>query len=174
MNLEDAYQQALEVIAARYEDRVRRVFEEIKYQFGPTLKGIYNSQWVRVYKELIVPNIDIINVGLDAREAVKVINEDKLCRNGLKEAEKVVAVWRGKIASKVGELVEVEVHAMSWSSFRITGIFNDHHVCIEQQMIVNVSSLGKLFNQFPAHIYVDGKVVNAKAYKELTKNETIN
>jgi hypothetical protein len=174
MNIEEAYQQALEVIAAKYEDRVRRIFEEIKYQFGPTLKGIYNSTWGRGYKELIVPNIDTVNVGIDAREAIKVINEDKLCRNGLREAERVVAVWKDKIASKVGDLTDVEVHAIDWGSFRITGMFNEQYVCIEQQMIVNVSSLGKVFNQFPAHIYVDGKVTSAKAYRDWTQNEKIN
>jgi hypothetical protein len=34
-------------------------------------------------------------------------------------------------------------------------------------MIINVSPKGKLFNQFPARIYVNGKFTSAAAYAKL-------
>jgi hypothetical protein len=72
-----------------------------------------------------------------------------------------------KVNVKAGELTDSKVLRVSGANFRITGMKGDKKVMIEQNQIINVSVKGKLFNQFPARIYVDGKFYSAAAFKKI-------
>lgn len=75
-----------------------------------------------------------------------------------------------KLIAKVGDLKHVKiVGAPERGSFILVG----HHpnyapVRVEQSRILNVSSKGKLFNQWPARIYVDNKPVSEAAFKQIS------
>lgn len=82
-------------------------------------------------------------------------------------ADDVVAVWANKVQAKMGELDDATVHYVSGTAFRITGTRGGRKVTIEQHMIINVSRLGRLFNQWPSRIYVDGQFTSEAKYKKM-------
>ncbi len=75
-----------------------------------------------------------------------------------------------KLAGKVGNLENVTVDYSSSTAewFSVTGTrANGDIVRIVQNQTINVSSRGKLFNQWPALIYVNGKKVSEAQYKRM-------
>ena len=75
-----------------------------------------------------------------------------------------------KLAGKVGNLnnVTVDYSSIAAEWFSVTGTrANGDIVCIVQNQTINVSSRGKLFNQWPALIYVNGKKVSEAQYKRM-------
>ena len=72
-----------------------------------------------------------------------------------------------KVLSKVGELEDAELKDVFAGRFVLTGKRGDRSVVIRQTRILNVSSKGKLFHQWPSRIMVDGKRMSAKAFGEL-------
>jgi len=73
-----------------------------------------------------------------------------------------------KVLSKVGDLEDVQLSFASSSRFVLRGKRCGDKVTIRQDCILNVSKLGKLYNQWPARIELNGKRISAKAYSELT------
>lgn len=72
---------------------------------------------------------------------------------------------RFKCMEKAGELSNPVVKKMSGADFELTGEVHGKAVTIRQQIIVNTSVNGNLFNQFPARITVDGKATSEADYK---------
>ena len=72
-----------------------------------------------------------------------------------------------EIAAKLGELDGAEVRHLDGYRFAVVGTKDGRTVRIEQDMIVNISVKGTLFNQFPSRIYVDGKFTSAANYAKL-------
>lgn len=72
-----------------------------------------------------------------------------------------------KLAAKVADLTEVSVSHVSGNGawFTVNGKRGADYVRVEQSQIVNVSSRGTIFNQWPSLIYVNGKKVSEAAYK---------
>ena len=96
------------------------------------------------------------------------IDDAKVLKAGLEYADATVEAWRYKIIGKVNDLQAAKVHSLGGARFTITGKLGDKIVSIEQNMIVNRSINGNLYNQFPARIYVAGKFTSEAAYKKLT------
>jgi hypothetical protein len=156
----EAHKPALE---AYFVDFAERRFAALVRHFGPALRGVYNSHlannW-RAISSLTVCDGDRINseYSLDA---------GRVAAAATAFADATVATWADKIAAKLGELDNAEVRHLDGYRFAVTGSKGDRKVHIEQDMIVNVSSRGTLFNQFPARIYVDGKFTPAAKYAAL-------
>jgi hypothetical protein len=94
------------------------------------------------------------------------INADTVAKFADKQVTEMLASWEAKLVAKLAELDNAEaVRQHSGVAFIITGTKAGQPVSIEQSMIVNVSSKGLLFNQFPARIYVAGKFTSEAAYK---------
>lgn len=71
---------------------------------------------------------------------------------------------QARLEEKVAGLENVTVKSVGGGAFEVTGTKNGKAVAVSQQTIINVSSKGKLFNQFPARIYVEGKLVPAAKF----------
>lgn len=158
-------------IAARFDRFIRNTFAAMVEDHGPSLKGAGNShRWARTLSGTVRPFIRTVlpegqysgRIG-DPYE----INEERLKAGAAKYAEQVVESWATKIEAKMGELDSAEVRAMGNCTFRISGTKLGRNVHIEQNMIVNVSSKGTLFNQFPARIYLEGKAISEAKFKKL-------
>jgi len=94
------------------------------------------------------------------------INADSVAKFADKQVTEMLASWEAKLVAKLAELDNAEaVRQHSGVAFVITGTKAGQPISIEQSMIVNVSSKGLLFNQFPARIYVAGKFTSEAAYK---------
>ena len=155
-------------IAARYEGFVRGRFAAMLADH-PGLKGVGNSyHYGRTWYHTISQYVDMNWKRIDNQNVSDPkINDADLAQGAAKYAEAVTTAWQAKIEQKLGELENATVQRMADVSFTITGTKNGHKVVITQSMIVNVSSKGTMFNQFPALIYVDGKKISEAAYKRL-------
>ena len=150
----DAFAPELEARFARF---AKRQIERLVERFGPQLRGIANSDLYRAYAA-IAPYYD---------RSTGEVNEARIEEGAREYARATAEAWADKIEGKLGELDEAEVKAMGGCAFRIAGMKGGRRVLIEQDMIVNVSPKGTLFNQFPARIYVDGKFTPAAKYAAL-------
>lgn len=157
MNLEIA--KALEefkpALAARYSDMVRRYFARMIELHGPGLRGVYNGCLAATYRELVSHN-------LTNREE---ICEESLARNAARYADDAIEAWGHKINAKLPGVDNVSVRRFQGVSFVISCTRGSDKVTISQDCIVNVSSKGKPFNQFPSRIYVNGKFTTEAKFK---------
>lgn len=153
-------------LAADFEERARNVFAAVVKEFGPALRGIYNSSWVHSFNVFLRDSVDY--AGTSAYSPA-FLNEEKLKAVADRKAHLSAQAWREKIEAKLQDVTNVEIISHHGCRFSISGERNGHKVFIEQDMIVNVSSRGTLFNQFPARLYLDGKKVSEKAYKDFFK-----
>jgi len=145
-------------IANRYTKQVRRSLERMVEVLGPSLKGVYNSwEFARTWSSLVGKYVDF-------KDGVAVINEDRLAKGAALYAEAASQEWQAKFELKLGNIELAEVRNQRGALFVIVGRRNGHSVAIEQDMIVKSSTKGRLFNQFPARIYVDGKFMPEKKY----------
>jgi hypothetical protein len=160
-------------IADNYSSYISNVFNRMVEQFGASLKGAGNDwKYAKVYRETIRPNLRInpefVKNGTAKLNAPYEIDEHKLSKNAQNYAVATVEYWKDKIKAKLVNLDMVNVRRLDGISFVITGTNKLGTIAIEQNMIVNVSSKGTLFNQFPSRIYVNGKFMSEAAYKKAT------
>lgn len=156
MNLQVALAAFAPQIAESFAAITRRELKRVTEEFGADHRGVYNSNAAHFYRETLA-----------ALLTNKEMDEGKLARAADAYAAATVEAWQSKIEEKLGELESAEVQHLSGTSFAITGEKAGRRVRIEQSMILNVSSKGTLFNQYPARIYVNGKFTSAKAYAAL-------
>jgi hypothetical protein len=154
-------------LAAHFDSCVRWQFDRMVRDLGPKLANVGNDQrHARVWSSLmssLVTRSDNKGRSLDAA----VINDARVARAAAEYADEAVTDWKAKIAAKLGELESAKVENMGGMEFHIIGTKHGRRVQIEQKTIINVSSRGKVFNQFPARIYVDGKFTSEAAFKRL-------
>jgi hypothetical protein len=181
----DAFLQALlpvitgmrERIRVQYVNQVRRYYQMLLEKYGPTfqIRDVWSPHRV-VYREVVEPSLEYETArNAQPGEYVvrsfygpKYLDEGKLQANADRYAEAQLGPMVEKIRSKVGLLSDLKFSEWSGPArFRLTGSWQGKSVVLEQDMIVNVSSKGKLFNQWPSHIYVDGKFLSEAAYKRL-------
>ena len=172
LGLRAALEAAKPDVAASYARIVRSTFDRMVADLGPSLKNVGNDwTWARVHRNTVALNLGREQIDRPDRpgrpDTRYFIDEERLSRNAAMFADAAVETWEGKIAGKLGELEDAEVRRMDGARFNITGSRDGRTVRIQQEMIINVSSQGKPFNQFPARIYVDGKFTSEKAYQKM-------
>ncbi len=167
-------------LARDYTGLVKSVLKRLQKNLGPGLPGIYNKVEARVWNGLVRANVkpkrepytfrDIADWTKrnKANESIPfVIDSTKLKKNGKKYGEATALAWYHKMLMKAGFLTGVKV-VMKGGDLTVTGTHQGDKIRIEQQTIINFSSLGTPFHQFPARIYMNGKFVSEAAYKKLT------
>lgn len=151
----------VEVFAAQIDKSVRFHFENITKIFGADAKGVANSRHYRMWSETVRPCCDRSNNRMDGTYS---LNEERLAKFTASLASDMADEVLGKVDAKVGELTNPNVIRVSGANFIINGTKSDRAVRIEQNQIINVSVKGKLFNQYPSRIYVDGKFTPATKF----------
>jgi hypothetical protein len=153
----------------RYTSNFYAQYNGMLKSLGPNLKGVYNSYtWYRIFTSAVRPYLITINPTYRMGEATYAVDVAKLAKGASDYATSVIDTCVAKIEHKLGQLENATCKAFSgFSYFDIEGTRNGHTVHIRQTMIVNVSKLGMLFNQFPARINVDGKAISEAKYKSI-------
>ncbi len=157
----------------QFDEYVRDLFARMVEEYGPQLKGIYratNTRAVadaRALRGTVQACLTQLDTGPGYDEWAYQINEDRIAQRAAEYAKGVVANWRAKIYDKVGQITRAKVERLGGCAFSITGQYKGHRILLEQQMTLNISSRGTLYNQFPARIYVDGKFTPAAKFKNL-------
>lgn len=93
------------------------------------------------------------------------ISDEKLQAAAEQYAQSTVEAVVTKIMQKAGELEEPEVRDFSGANFTILGKLKGKPVALKQQIILNRTVNGELFNQYPLRITLDGKAVSEAEYK---------
>lgn len=147
-------------MAQSFEGMVLRTHQAITSRHGATLAGIFNSRDIFAYRSIA----HCLNQMPDGKTAIEVCPR-KCAAAAYAYAEASALELAQKVIAKVEELTDVEVVRLEGYTFTINGKRNGQQVAIIQNMILNCSSRGILFNQFPAHIYINGKRISENKYK---------
>lgn len=160
---------ALEVykpeLEKRYKGMVESAFTNAVAILGPKLPGVYkHSRFASLFSDGGL----LRGIAKKNEAGEYEIVQANLDRVATDYAENAITAWEAKMTAKMGELDDAEVSHLDGVRFAITGTKNGHKVRIEQDMILNTSSKGKPFNQFPARLYVDGKFTPESKFKTAT------
>ena len=160
----DAHRPTLEAQADR---RIRAVFARAVERHGPQLRGI-TADWdlAHVYDNTL--RFVLSCSDSSSRDWAYTLDEAKLAAWVACWAEAQLDGAAVKLDAKIGDLTEINVVRGDGCWFVVTGTHpNGSKVTVKQDQILNVSSRGTLFNQWPAHIYVNGHKVSEAAYKRI-------
>lgn len=94
-------------------------------------------------------------------------NEEFAAKDAAQMAADSFNSFIAKFEKKVGDIKNVEIQYLSGADCVIRGEVNGKQIQIDQQTVSKVSVNGNFFYQFPARIYVDGKFVPEKKFKEV-------
>lgn len=156
----------VEVFKDQIKNAVRHTFKTLLKAHGSGMKGVYSSRLARVWAETIRPCCE--STSNIPSQNQYLLSESLLDRFANARAQEMADEVLAKVDSKVGELTDVIVHRVGiGANFQIAGVKGDRKVWIEQTQIINFSSKGKLFNQFPSRIYVDGKFTSAANFAKI-------
>jgi hypothetical protein len=181
MTIIEALESKRQLFKEMYINRVNRIFDSLVEKFGVNMAGdgsargsIYNNVEGRVWRNVVRQCTDIFPIDPTApKYAVKNggyrISNEKLDKEATKYAQDCIEQWLAKINHKIGALTDVTVYNYDTCRFDISGQTSVGPVRIQQDMILNCSSKGMLFNQFPARIYVNDKFISEKNFKEIGK-----
>ena len=154
----------VEVFTGQITRSIRFQFENITKIFGANARGVANSRHYRVWSETVRPCCDRSTNRMDADYS---LSEDRLTTFADRLANDMADDVLAKVNVKVGQLDTAVVTLVSGANFLINGSKNGRGVSIEQNQIINVSVKGKLFNQYPSRIYVDGKFMSAAKFAQI-------
>lgn len=154
----------VEVFTGQITRSIRFQFENITKIFGANARGVANSRQYRVWAETVRPCCDRSTNRVDADYS---LSEERLAKFADRLANDMADDVLGKVNAKVGQLDSAVVTLVSGANFLINGSKNGRGVSIEQNQIINVSVKGKLFNQYPSRIYVDGKFTSAAKFAKI-------
>jgi len=167
-NIDEALLVYQDDIAERFIAHVHNRFDTIVKDLGPNLKNIHNDwNYAKEFSRTIEPYVTWVGNSNKLHDGIYVINDEVLEKKAKQYALDIILQCANKIKNKLQDLDEAQCNSFNgfWG-FTITGLRNGHRVHIEQNTIIN-SRGTTLFNQFPARIYVDGKLVSEVQYKNL-------
>lgn len=153
--------QLVEVFTNQVQHSITNTFARFVAEYGASMKGIYNSRNGQFWKYSVSVCCDRSN---HFATADYILNAEKVALFAAQMAVEMANEVLAKVNAKVAELQNANVVLVSGANFVITGTKNDQNVRIEQNQIINVSVKGKLFNQYPSRIYVNGKFTSAAKF----------
>lgn len=161
--LKEAVDGVLPHLEARFAANLRGTFDTITKKYGNPPNREKNFIYSRDYPNwAIVRDHAVKRVGewqSDIRAPYE-IDESKLAATANRFAKESAEVLLHKMISKVGKADSVEIRSIHKDGFVLAGYKNGIPFVIDQDSIINVSSRGKLFMQWPARIKMNGKRVS--------------
>ena len=154
----------IEVFTGQISSSVRLTFDALLKSFGPSLRGVYNSRQYRVWSETVRPCCERSGNRVDATYS---LSDEKLADFAAKLSDLLADEVLAKVNVKVGQLENAQAVRVGGANFVINGMKGERMVQIVQNQIINVSVKGKLFNQYPSRIYVDGKFIPATKFASI-------
>lgn len=167
------------LVAALYGDfksHMTRHSERLLAAYGNKVSQLYNAwgQDGAIFREFgkytIARPVDNYSQPIRGSDyAVQHAEIERLARRAASEAFEAM-VW--KLCAKLGDVEAVKLVRCSSGNgtFTLTCKRGDDKIVIEQDRIINCSSKGKLFHQWPARITVNGKKVSEAAFKKMNQS----
>uniref|UniRef100_A0AAU6W422 Uncharacterized protein n=1 Tax=Pseudomonas phage Cygsa01 TaxID=3138529 RepID=A0AAU6W422_9VIRU len=160
-------------IEERYTKMLTFSFEKLVERFGDDMNNIENSGsytfWSTTMRRVCMVTNPVEHCRMESRDgpARYALNPEALARAAKAYATETVMAWLGKIQAKMGDLEKAECLHVDGCRFAIIGVRGNNNVRIDQDMIINVSSKGTMYNQYPARIYVNRKFMSEANYKKM-------
>lgn len=178
-NLKKAMLKYSPQLAKDYKVFIRSTLKRMQSDLGSGLKGVYNSsQWARTF-QVVRGNIKknwaksptgkVTYSSKEVDATPYVIVADALNKNAKEYGDRVALDWYNKVLAKLGPLKNVKAAVRTSGDVVVTGDYKGTKVRLDQQRIINVSSRGMLFHQWPSRIYVDGESMSESAYKKFIR-----
>ena len=147
--------------------RIQNIYTRAVEKYGPTLRGVYNDPaFAQVWRETVSRCVK--RTGHMMNDPVN-LDEDLIRTLVEAWADQEIDGAVHKLDAKIGDVTSVRVleatDGLAW--FTVSAELPDGRLIrVYQTQILNVSSKGKLFNQWPATMYVNGKKTSEAAYKK--------
>lgn len=181
MTITEALESRRPLFKEMFINRVNAGMARLVADYGVTMteanngfKSVYNSPDYSFFANTIRPLtetyvVDETLTGIDAIRATKGYRlvDAKVEAAAVEFAQDSIDNWLAKINSKIGMLSDVTVRDYNHCRFDLSGTVKGLTVRIEQDMIINCSCKGLLFNQYPARIYVNFKFTSEAKFKKL-------
>ena len=170
--LKEAFEGQIEELKAQASKTLKAQFNYVIHKYGPTMMGngsIFNSKEYRLANLVrsISDAVDGKNPWDRSTYELNLNLVDDVAENHAKES---VEQWYHKIINKLENLDNISIARINNAcGFIIKGTREGKNVEINQKMIINCrTATGSIFNQFPSRIYLNGKSISEKKYKELS------
>lgn len=141
------------------------IYGQLVDHFGPSLDGVRNHwTYARAFESIK----DCLRWEL-RRGAPVLIDEALLTARAAEYAEATALQWLAKITAKLGPVQNASVQWRSGNRITIQALREGKLIEFHQEQILKSSPRGKLHNQFPSRLYVDGKFVSEAVYRKVFK-----
>lgn len=165
-NIEDAMNAHKPRIAEMYASRMRRDYATLVSIYGSANLSRAGNSFDHAHMwALCRPALDSISENY--RHIGWSLNSGRVDELADEYAQESIDAWISKMQDKLNGAINATCTNFKGASITITATVNNLAVRVEQQCILNFSSKGKVFNQFPALIYVNGKKVSEASYKKM-------
>lgn len=158
----EAFDALVQQIAADHEAYVLATYNRFMEQHGPGLRKQFTNSFghtAAVFRAVIHPYL----------ASGDELNTEHLKKRSEQYAKDQVAGFTAKLVKKLKDLDDVTFARLhGGGSFTIRGALGGRRVMVDQRCIINFSVKGTPFHQWPALIYVEGKRVSEKEFKELS------
>ena len=95
------------------------------------------------------------------------VDYDRIKNESTRYAQAQVDSFKHKLQQKLSDLTDISNLAINGLEFSFRGTLAEHQIRIEQTTVLKCSKNGKLFNQWPCRIYVNGKMMPESKFKKL-------
>ena len=142
------------------------IYGQLVDHFGPSLDGVRNH-WT--HAKAFESIKDCLRWEL-RRGAPVLIDEALLTARAAEYAEATALQWLAKITAKLGPVQNASVQWLGAGNLITIHAFREGKLVeFNQEQILKASPRGKLHNQFPSRLYVDGKFVSEAVYRMMFK-----
>ena len=163
-------------IASNFEVWVTKNLERILTKYEPKeIKNLGNSfsDDGGVWRQLRTFTIMVNENGEKTNRYTSIyqVDYDRIKAESIKYAQDQVDSFKYKLQQKLSDLTDISDLRISGSEFAFNAMLNENKIHIEQTTVLKCSNKGKLFNQWPCRIYVNGKMMPESKFKKLQKGE---
>ena len=95
------------------------------------------------------------------------VDYDRIKKESIRYAQSQVDSFKYKLQQKLSDLTDISDLRISGLEFAFNGKLAENTIHIEQTTVLKCSKTGKLFNQWPCRIYVNGKMMPESKFKKL-------
>ena len=142
------------------EPLVKRTLEKF-----PTLRG---SAWDGYYFDRVIAmqHCEVMEKSIYAGQSTFQYSKERTELAAKRYAEDQCLAWFEKLNRKLVNVTDMTMTRLSRNEYYFVAKLGDKKIAINQQRILKCSPKGKMFHQFPARIYVDGKFYSEANFKK--------
>lgn len=151
-------------LAQDYIEYIEPIVKKTLEKF-PTLQG---GSWDGHYfnRQIAYQHCEVLEKSIYAGKSTFQYSKERTELAAKRYAEAQCLAWFEKLNQKLVNVTEMTMTRSNNGEYKFTAKLGEKKVTIDQQRILKCSPKGKMFHQFPARIYVDGKFYSEANFKK--------